>query len=93
MDTCVSTEPGAIQPAGLAVCRPTQGVPGKEKPAAVWEVADKAAVLRRAYLAAPRHVTPSLIQLAVPRLAMPSICDGHFDCTTAAAERYRWPLV
>jgi len=37
-------------------------------------------VLRRAYLAAPRR-TPSLIGLAVQRLAIPSICDGHSERT------------
>jgi hypothetical protein len=34
-------------------------------------------VLRRAYLAAPGRVAPSRLELAVPRLAIPSICDGH----------------
>ncbi len=29
---------------------------------------------------------------AVPRLAIPSICDGHLHCSTAATERHHWPL-
>jgi hypothetical protein len=82
----------AGSPPGKRCTGRTQCVPGKEKPAAAWEIADKAAVLRRAYLAAPRRVTPDLILLAVPRFAMPSICDGYLHCTTAAAERHRWPL-
>ncbi len=42
-------------------------------------VADKPAVLRRAYLVAPRRVTPSEVVLDAPRLHIPSTRDGHFD--------------
>ena len=60
-----------------AVCY-SQGRPGRagtQKPAAAWEIADKPAVLRRAYLVAPRarHAERDLasradpVQLATPR--------------------------
>jgi hypothetical protein len=71
---------------------PSQVRSGQGETAAAWEIADKPAVLRRAYLAAPRRATPSLRQLAVPRLAMPSMCDGHAEAYTAAAEKQRWPI-
>ena len=79
-------------PPGKRCADRLQCVSGKEKPAAAWEIADKPAVLRRAYLVASLRVTPSPFLLAVPRLAMPNMCDGHPECTTAATERHRWPL-
>jgi len=66
-----------------ARCLPAS-VMGKKKPAAAWEIADKSAVLRRAYLVAPRRVTPRLTLPVVSRLAIPSTCDGQRQCSTAA---------
>jgi hypothetical protein len=83
---------GCRHPPGKRCADRLQCVSGKEKPAAAWEIADKPAVLRRAYLVASLRVTPSPFLLAVPRLAMPNMCDGHPECTSAATERHRWPL-